>query len=171
MATIGRITGFEVAVNKDGDTQSLLLQVEMTEEDDIQTVELFRHAGVDYNPPNDSTPVIIPVTESLQIAVAVDDGITPTTDPGEYEIYSSDGTTKQATIKLDVPGTVKINGGGRQAARKDDTVITSGGPTGTDPAWYTWLAAVGTATGVGPPPTTITSKITTGSPSVELPND
>ena len=38
----------------------------------------------------------------------------------------------------------------------------------TDPAWYAWLAAVGTATGVGAPPSTITGKISGGSSEVKI---
>ena len=62
----------------------------------------------------------------------------------------------------------KFNNGGRGAARIDDEVTIN---TTTDDAFYTWLAAVGTGSGAGAPPTSITGGITSSSSEVEMPND
>lgn len=170
MAIIGKIIGFEIDTNKDSDTEVLMLQVELTEESDLQTVELFSHAGVDYNPPSESTTVTIPVTESLRIAIATDDGITSESAPGEYEIYSSDGIAKLSKVKCDatsvkVDGTeVVINGGVQGAARVNDQIIAD---ATTDPNLFTWLAAVSTALGLSPPPAVI-GKILLGSTTVKI---
>jgi hypothetical protein len=170
MAIIGKIIGFEITKNKDSDSDVLMLQVELTEESDVQTVELFRHAGVDYNPPAESTTVTIPVTESLRIAIATDDGITPESAPGEYEIYSSDGTSKLSKVKCDatsvsVDGTeVVINGGIQGAARvNDQTAIDAT----TDPAFFTWMNAVSTALGLTAP-SLVLGKILLGSLTVKI---
>jgi phage gp45-like len=107
---IGKITGSTVGKNKDGDTDVLLLQVEISEDDDLQTVELVRQAGEDYNPPEGSTVVILPVTQSDKVGVATDDGIAPEVSPGERELYSSVAGAKMATIKLALDGGVELNG-------------------------------------------------------------
>lgn len=51
------------------------------------------------------------------------------------------------------------------AARKNDQIQID---ATTDPAFFTWLASVGTATGVGAPPSPITGKISTGSTEVKI---
>jgi hypothetical protein len=161
---IGRVTGYEIGKNKEGETESLLLGVELTEPEDIQTVELYRHAGVDYNPVNDSTVIVIPIADALQIGVAVDDGITPESEPGEYEIYSSDNDAKKAKVKCLINGKVKINDGGPAAARVGDEIQVT--PV-TDPALFTWFAAIAAFTSTTAP-TSITGTITSGSGTVEI---
>lgn len=108
---IGRVTGYEVGKNKDGEKDVLLLQVEISEPDDVQTVELFRQAGTDYNPPNDSRLFILQVDPSWKIAVACDDGITPATLPGEHEIYGIDANgNKVSRAKCTNDGNLELNG-------------------------------------------------------------
>lgn len=51
------------------------------------------------------------------------------------------------------------------AAREGDDIEIS---STTDPAFYTWLSAVGTATGAGAPPDPITGRISSGSGGVEI---
>jgi hypothetical protein len=164
---IGKVTGFEVGKNKEGETDVLLLQVEMTEDSDIQTVELFGSGGRDYNPPTNSAVVVIPVADALQIAVAVNDGITPESEPGEVEIYSVDQYegSKQARVKLFTDGKCKINNGGPAAARVGDEIksIASLPPD----TFWTWVQAVSTALSLTPP-TEIVGEVTTGSGTVEI---
>lgn len=56
-------------------------------------------------------------------------------------------------------------GAEEKAARENDPTEIN---AVTDPTWYTWLAAVGTATGAGAPPSTITGKISGGSSEVKI---
>ena len=56
-------------------------------------------------------------------------------------------------------------GAEEKAARENDLTEIN---AVTDSAWYAWLAAVGTATGVGAPPSTITGKISGGSSEVKI---
>lgn len=163
---IGRVTGFEIGQNQDGDEDVLLLQVEMTESDDVQTVELFNPGGRDYNPTTNSQVIVLPISDALQIAVAVSDGITPESEPGEVEIYSADsyGGSKKAKIKWLVDGTLKLNEGVKAAARVNDSIRID---ATTDPAFFTWLGTVGSFIGT-PPPTTITGKIVSGSATVKI---
>lgn len=114
---IGRVTGYQVAKNKDGENNVLLLQVEISEPDDVQTVELFRHAGVDYNPPSGSRVFVLQIDPSWKIAVACDDGIEPTSLPDEYEIYGSANGAKVSRVKCDREGNVECNGDDDNAVR------------------------------------------------------
>ncbi len=126
MATIiltGEVKGTKVEPDPDGNGQILFLQVQVTDPDDLQTVELMRHAGVDYTPVDDSTVAILEVHPAYKIAVACDDGVTPTAKAGEYEVYSSDGSgSKLAYTKCNDGGEVEINGTGDYAVSYNDLV-------------------------------------------------
>ncbi len=170
---IGRVTGYEIGKNKEGEVDVLLLQVEISEPDDVQTVELYQSGGRDYNPPTNSTVIVIPIADALQIAVAVNDGITPESEPGETEIYSVDeyAGSKQAKVKLFTDGICKINNGGPAAARVGDEIKSV--PAEIPDAFWTWVAAVtayinGIAPGTLVLPTEIVGEITTGSGTVEI---
>jgi hypothetical protein len=169
---IGRVTGYEIDKNKEGDEDSLLLQVELTESNDVQTVELYGSGGRDYNPPTDSTVVVIPIADALQIAVAVNDGIAPESEPGETEIYSVDkfAGEKQASVKCFTDGKVVLNFEGPAAARVGDEIQIT---PATDPALFAWINAVTAALGalgqpVAPAPLSATGVITSGSGTVEI---
>lgn len=164
---IGRVTGYEIGKNKEGEVDVLLLQVEISEPDDVQTVELYQSGGRDYNPPTNSTVIVIPIADALQIAVAVNDGITPESEPGEAEIYSVDeyAGSKQAKVKLFTDGVCKINDGGPAAARVGDEIKSV--PGIPPDAFWTWVQAVSTALSLTPP-TQIVGEITTGSGTVEI---
>ena len=89
-----------------------MLQVEITDPEDIQTVELISQDGEDTNPPDGSKVVIISVGKAWKIAVAINDGIEPDANqvPGEKKIYSSDGGVIKAFIQLLKTGAMIISG-------------------------------------------------------------
>lgn len=105
---IGLVKGSEVGKNRDGDADVLLLQVEISEPGDDQTVEYFQAAGEDFNPPEDTTVVVVDLGEAWKIAIAADDGITPVSAEGEKEIYSSAGGVKKAWVHLYADGKIRI---------------------------------------------------------------
>jgi len=117
MAAIGRITGRAVGKNRDGDKNVLILQVELTDPDDVQSVELFRQSGEDYNPPNDSRVIVIDLGSSWRVGVAVDDGIEPSMNEGERKIYSIDAGAIKAFMNLLSSGVIEINGNADNAVR------------------------------------------------------
>ena len=51
MIRTGKVLSSEVAANKDGDTDVRLLTVELSDSDDIQTIEYYDDGGGDYRPP------------------------------------------------------------------------------------------------------------------------
>jgi hypothetical protein len=170
----GRVTGYEIGKNKEGEIDTLLLQVEISEPDDVQTVELYGSGGRDYNPPTNSTVIVLSIADAMKIAVAVNDGIVPESEPGEAELYSVDeyGGEKKARVKVFTDGKCKINEGGPAAARVGDEVKSVADPLSLDSFW-TWVAGVtayinGIAPGTLTLPTEIVGEITTGSESVEI---
>jgi hypothetical protein len=119
MLRIGRITGSEIAPNRDGEDNVRLLQVEVTDADDVQTVEQIRGTGDDQNPQDDTAVIIADLGPAWKIALGIDDGVEPTMAvQGERQIYSYDVLrTIQAFIRLLVDGTIHINGDADFAVR------------------------------------------------------
>lgn len=85
----GKIINREVKKNRDGTKNVLLLQVEITDPEDIQTVELMSQTGEENNPPSNSKATMVQVGDAWKIAVSTDDQIEPITDPGEKRLYST----------------------------------------------------------------------------------
>lgn len=114
---IGTVRGFEIGPNRDGTNDVLLLQVEMSDPDDIQTVEYFSGAGDDTIPPAGSLVTIFSVGRAWKIAIASNDNIAPSMSEGERKIYSSDGGVIKAFINWLSSGILELNGNSDFAVR------------------------------------------------------
>lgn len=112
MTVTGKVLDSEVGPNRDGDTDVRTLTVELADGDDIQTVEYYDCGGRDYLPPDGAEVVIVDISPSYRVAVAVDDRQDSTVAKGEQELYSLDvaGTAKAATIKLTNDAIIEMNG-------------------------------------------------------------
>ena len=120
MVKTGKITGRTITTNRDGTNQRVMLQVQMTNPDDIQTVEYVSLPGQDENPIDGSRVFILEVGDSYKIAIAVDDGVTPAMATGEKRLYSvSDAGDIQAFINLLKTGIIEVNGDADFAVRFD----------------------------------------------------
>jgi len=120
MTRTGKITGRTITTNRDGTNPRVMLQVQMTNPDDIQTVEYVSLPGQDENPIDGSRVFILEVGESYKIAIAVDDGVTPGMDTGEKRLYSvNDDAVIQAFINILKTGIIEINGDADFAVRFD----------------------------------------------------
>ncbi len=124
---IGIVTGTEIGPNKDSDEDVLLLQVTMLDENDVQTVELMTQSGEDSRPVIGSVVSIVQTGDADKIAIAVDDGIVPSVDEGEKELYSlaqlipgTGNFIKKARIKWKTNGELEINGNQDFAVRFDE---------------------------------------------------
>lgn len=118
MTRTGKITGRTITTNRDGTNLRVMLQVQMTNPDDIQTVEYVSLPGQDENPIDGSRVYILEVGDSYKIAFAVDDGQAPGMATGEKRVYSvSDAGAVQAFIKLLKTGIIEINGDADFAVR------------------------------------------------------
>lgn len=115
MLTSGIVKGFKVEKNRDGEKNVIMLQVEMSAPDDVQSVEQINHGGEQYNPPVGSQVVILNLGDAWKVAIASDDDVEPDALPGEKEIYSNHPATgaKLAFVRCTFDGIkqlVKING-------------------------------------------------------------
>lgn len=113
MIQIGIVTGKETAKNKDGTKEVLLLQVQMEDPEDIQTVELMSQTGENSNPPVGSRVIVMGAGPAFKLAIASDDSIVPTTEDGEKLIYSTDedGAVVVSSIYLKNDGTMIADNG------------------------------------------------------------
>lgn len=162
---LGKVTNREVTVSRESDGPVLLLQVELTNERDVQDVELIKHAGVDFNPPDGSFVVVIPLANAFKVAVAVDDGIESEVDPGEYEIYSSKSGLKKAKTRWNTDGEVIHNDGDRLVARKEDEITIT---PETDPDFFVLMNGLAALLSKDPI-TSVTGKINEGTDEVKVP--
>lgn len=118
MTRTGKITGRTITTNRDGTNLRVMLQVQMTNPDDIQTVEYVSLPGQDENPIDGSRVFILEVGDSYKIAIAVDDGVTPAMATGEKRLYSvSDAGVIQAFINILKSGIIEVNGDADFAVR------------------------------------------------------
>lgn len=109
---VGKVKGSEVIPNRDSIDPTLMLQVEMSEEEDLRSVEQFTQPGVDCNPVQDSLVIVVNAGSAWPIVVAVRDGTIPEMAEGDYQIYSSKVVggivTKIAKITLESDGTITL---------------------------------------------------------------
>lgn len=105
----GKVRGRELSKNKDGVADKILLQVEITSPDDIQTVEWINHDGEDSSPPDNSLIVGVAVSPAYKIAIACDDGIPAESSPGEKIRYSQLNGKKRTSVVLKTDGSVLID--------------------------------------------------------------
>ena len=100
----GRVTGYKIGKNRNGDHDVLLLQVQFSNSADVQTVELPLMSGEDTNPPLGSKVWVESIGEAYKVALAIDDGIAPEKLSGEKKYYSSSGGVIKAFIEFLVSG-------------------------------------------------------------------
>jgi len=107
----GIIKGRETKPNRDGGRDVLLLQVELTDKDDVQTVELMQGAGDQYNPENGSKVLVISNGAAYKIAIAVDDMTAIALDVGERAIRSVLNGEVKSSVLCKIDGNVVLNEG------------------------------------------------------------
>lgn len=123
----GKVRGRQLTKNRDGSTNKILLQVELTSPDDIQTVEWINHDGEDSSPPDNSLVVVVAVSKSYKIAIACDDGILAESSPGEKLLYSQLNGVKRTSIFLKTDGSIIIDTKDTSGVQKSVIELESGG--------------------------------------------
>lgn len=126
---IGKVRGYEIKKNRDGEDNVLLLQVEGSDPDDIQTIEWYQASGRDSVPPINSLVAFIPAGRAWKIALGANDGIEPESEPGEEKIYSSDSGVIKAFLKLFKTGLARIEAAIIEIFSSGDIEITATGKT------------------------------------------
>ena len=125
----GTVKGFEVKKNRNGTNNVLMLQVEVSGPNDIQSAEYMSNAGDNTIPVIGSTVVILMAGPSWKIAVAVNDksDFDNSLVEGDRLLYSK---YRAATYKIGADGKHYFNDGSIEAARNGDAVRVTI-PTGT----------------------------------------
>ena len=120
MIRTGIVTGREFKKNRDSGNDRLLLQVQITDADDVHTVEYMSPPGEDSNPPDGAKVLIIDVGRAYKIAIAADDNISPSMAEGEKKLYSISEGSIAAFINFLSSGIVEINGNDDFAVRYNE---------------------------------------------------
>ena len=117
MIRIGIVTGRELKKNRDSGNDRLLLQVQITDADDIHTVEYMSPPGEDSNPPDGAKVLIVDIGRAYKVAIAVDDNVSPSMAEGEKKLYSISDGAIASFINFLSSGIVEINGNNDFAVR------------------------------------------------------
>jgi len=106
----GKVKSSKIETNLDGKKDVRILEIEVTEPDDVQTIQQVLHVGNDNGIVVDSTAIILEISEAFKIAIAFDDGITPEMGEGSKKIYSQENGSIKAFINLFSDGNIDLNG-------------------------------------------------------------
>lgn len=118
MVEIGTVRGEEIKPNRDGVADVRLLQVEVANRSDIQTVQYMPMSGDDAPPQTGDIVVILRIGAAFLVAVAVHDTVVPSMPPGEKKIYSRDGAGDIAAfMNLLADSNLELNGSANTAVR------------------------------------------------------
>lgn len=126
---IGIVTGRTIGQNHDlGGPDVRLLQVMLTDESDVQTVQLVGQVGEESNPPNGSLVVVLAAGESFKLAVASDEGVVPDLAVGGKRIFAVDDEGAViAQVRLDPDGLVTVSNAAASFTMSPDGVFTFSG--------------------------------------------
>jgi len=115
---LGKVTGQEIKPNRGTDIDVRMLQVQLSNESDIQSVEYIPLSGDDNPPKKDDKVVVIGIGSAFKIAIGVRDAVVTAMAAGERKLYSRDGNGDIAAfINLLTGGNVELNGNTYSAVR------------------------------------------------------
>ena len=103
----GKVTGYSFGTAIHGSKTVRFIQT-LFGTRDVRKIQDAPHAGIDATPPKGSLVVTLESGETMRFAIASCDFISPESAEGEFEIYSSNGTTKKARVKCRQDGTIYI---------------------------------------------------------------
>ena len=112
------MTGQEIRENRDGAADVLFLQVRMSNDSDIQTVQYMPMSGDDSPPQNGDLVVILGIGTAFQVAIGLQDSVPPSMPSGEKKVYSRDsGGSIAAFINYLASGDLELNGNADTAVK------------------------------------------------------
>lgn len=120
MTQIGTITGQETKKNRDGSIAARLLQVQISNESDVQTVQYMNQAGEDSAPINGDLVQIFSIGPAFKFAVAVEDqNNAASVNAGGKRLFSRDPDTGAVKAFIDflTGGDLQLNGSSDTAVR------------------------------------------------------
>jgi phage gp45-like len=121
MTQLGTVTGQEIKTNRNGEIDVRLLQVQFSNDRDIQTVQHFNPSGEDSAPIKGDKVIVFDIGPAFKVAVATQDLLAAVMGAGEKKLYSrdSDGVIK-AFINLLADGNIELNGNDYASTRFEE---------------------------------------------------
>lgn len=114
----GDIISSFTAKNQDSTDDRWLLQTQLTEAGDVQTVEKYQHSGFASRPPETSKVIIERLSDTYLVSVAEYDGVlNDDLNAGDTRVYSVSSGAVSAFINYLAGGNVEINGNADFAVR------------------------------------------------------
>lgn len=118
MILTGTVKNSELLKNRDSENTARMLQVQFSNESDIQSVQYMPLSGDDNPPQVGDRVIVLALGAAFKVAIAVDDGLTPSMSAGERKLYSRDSAGDIAAfINLLNGGTIELNGNNDFAVR------------------------------------------------------
>lgn len=112
MSTIGVVRGARVGEGYRSGKQVLILDCEIDDPEDVQSVEYLFPSGDSFIPPNGDTVLIHEVGNQLLVATAVNSGVVSTiSEAGERSLFAYKDGTVTALIDLLHSGEIVLNRG------------------------------------------------------------
>lgn len=123
MTQIGKITGQEIKTNRDGSIAVRLLQVQISNESDVQTVQYMNPSGEDSAPIKGDLVQLFSIGPAFKFAVAVEDqDNVASVSEGGKRLFSRDPDTGAVKAFIDwlTGGVLNLNGSSRSAVGYED---------------------------------------------------
>lgn len=113
---IGTVKKTSIESNQDSAKKFIMLEVEESEGEDLQDVQLVSLSGIKSRPEPGERVYILNFGGGLKIGIAVEDNIETDKDEGERDFYSTLAGVRKAALTLKKDGTAVINDGSDFAA-------------------------------------------------------
>jgi len=107
---IGIVKDIKIEPNLSGDHDVSMLTIQVTEEDDTQTMQQVLFCGDQSGIVKESTAFIMEISEAFKVAIGFDDGIKPEVDEGERKVYSQAAGAIKAFLHLKNSGAIDLHG-------------------------------------------------------------
>jgi phage gp45-like len=114
---IGTIKKTTIEENQDSSKKFIMLEVEESEGDDLQDVQLVSLSGIKSRPEPGERVYILDFGGGLKIGICVEDNIEMDKEEGERDLYATDGGSRKAALTLLKNGNAVINDGDDYAVR------------------------------------------------------
>lgn len=107
----GIVVGRKTEKNMDGNVPVRILQVMITDMNDVQSVQLLGQAGEECNPPDGSLVLVNATGEAFKLTAGTADTIEPVLAVGGKRIYSTniENDTVMAQVRLDPDGKITVS--------------------------------------------------------------
>ncbi len=109
MTEIAIVKNLSIGTGYTHGKNAVILDVEIDDPEDLQTVEYFTPSGFSTLPQIGDQVIIHQISPEFKVATATNSGINIPTEQGESSIFSLEGTTVKASAKFKKNGEIVLN--------------------------------------------------------------